>query len=141
GGCCFLTDEQYSRKLVDLWQARGERTYELDDILLLKVGRHVRPAPHYKLIIGREDGENQFLEGYRKQFITLRTADCPGPLVLVDGTPNEDDLVVAARIAARYSKGRDRERVQLAVADHGGPERLLEVKPFMPHEVPEAWYL
>ena len=25
GGCCFLTDKNYSAKLVDLWQAQGER--------------------------------------------------------------------------------------------------------------------
>ncbi|MFP5383438.1 MAG: tRNA (5-methylaminomethyl-2-thiouridylate)-methyltransferase, partial [Gammaproteobacteria bacterium] len=71
GGCCFLTDETYARKLADLWQARGAREYEMDDILLLKVGRHLRPAPHYKLIVAREDGENNFLMGYRKQFTHL----------------------------------------------------------------------
>ena len=32
GGCCFLTDAQYSTKLADLWRARGKRDYELDDI-------------------------------------------------------------------------------------------------------------
>ena len=45
GGCCFLTDERYSRKLQDLWTARSERSYELDDIVLLKIGRHIRPKP------------------------------------------------------------------------------------------------
>jgi len=65
GGCCFLTDQNYSQKLADLWQARGERRYELDDIMLLKVGRHIRPAPHFKLIVSREEGETNFLEGYR----------------------------------------------------------------------------
>ena len=54
GGCCFLTDEKYSVKLADLWKSRGEKTYEIDDIMLLKVGRHVRPDPHYKIIIARE---------------------------------------------------------------------------------------
>jgi len=49
GGCCFLTDKSYSTKLVDLWQARDKKEYELDDIMLLKVGRHIRPAPHHKL--------------------------------------------------------------------------------------------
>ena len=68
GGCCFLTDERYSAKLADLWESRGERDYELDDIMLLKVGRHIRPAPHFKLIVGREEGENRYLEGYRKRF-------------------------------------------------------------------------
>ena len=60
GGCCFLTDETYSNKLRDLWQARNSRDYQLDDIVLLKIGRHIRPKPHFKLIIGREEGENRF---------------------------------------------------------------------------------
>ena len=84
GGCCFLTDESYSNKLADLWKARNERRYELDDIMLLKVGRHLRPQPHYKLIISREEGENRFLEGYRYQFTSITTVSCPGPLALVD---------------------------------------------------------
>ena len=47
GGCCFLTDEQYSIKLADLWQARGEKQYEMDDIMLIKVWSHIRPEPHF----------------------------------------------------------------------------------------------
>ncbi|RZV46494.1 MAG: tRNA (5-methylaminomethyl-2-thiouridylate)-methyltransferase, partial [Sphingomonadaceae bacterium] len=43
GGCCFLTDQSYSVKLQDLWDNRGSKRYELDDIMLLKVGRHIRP--------------------------------------------------------------------------------------------------
>jgi tRNA U34 2-thiouridine synthase MnmA/TrmU len=34
GGCCFLTDKAYSEKLRDLWQHRGTKKYELDDIML-----------------------------------------------------------------------------------------------------------
>jgi tRNA U34 2-thiouridine synthase MnmA/TrmU len=141
GGCCFLTDEQYSRKLVDLWQARGHRDYELDDILLLKVGRHLRPAPHYKLIVGREEGENQFLEGYRKQFVHLRMVDVPGPLVLLDGTADEGDLELAARITARYSKARQSERVSVAIVRPGGAEQVIQVEPMPPYEILEAWHL
>ena len=63
GGCCFLTDKQYSVKLSDLWSTRGKREYDLDDIMLLKVGRHLRPRPNFKIIVGREEGENRFLEG------------------------------------------------------------------------------
>ena len=43
GGCCFLTNQRYAVKLRDLWESRGAREYELDDIMLLKVGRHLRP--------------------------------------------------------------------------------------------------
>ena len=107
GGCCFLTDAQYSGKLADLWKSRGQRDYSLDDIMLLKVGRHLRPATHFKLIVGREDGENNFLEGYRKQFVHLRIASHAGPLTLIDGAPTAVDIELAAQIAARYSQGRD----------------------------------
>ena len=57
GGCCFLTDKQYSDKLVDLWRGRGSRAYDFDDIMLLKIGRHLRPKENFQLIISREEGE------------------------------------------------------------------------------------
>ena len=92
GGCCFLTDAQYSNKLVDLWEARGSREYELDDVMLLKVGRHLRPAPNFKLIIGRELGENRYLEGYRNTYPAMYATSHNGPLCLIDGEPGSEDL-------------------------------------------------
>ena len=139
GGCCFLTDESYSRKLVDLWQAQHSRDYELDDIMLLKVGRHIRPAPNYKLIVSREEGENRFLEGYRKQFIHLYSTSHTGPLVLLDGEPSEADLELAARITARYGKGRTAEEVVVSIHFPDGSERELSVAPISPTEIKEAW--
>lgn len=141
GGCCFLTDESYSKKLIDLWDARHSRDYELDDIMLLKVGRHLRPRPHFKLIIGREDGENRFMDGYRKQFANLRTVDCPGPLVLIDGELREGDAELAARIAARFSKNKDQALVTLALDLPDGTQRILPVKPLPVAELKDEWYV
>lgn len=141
GGCCFLTDAQYSVKLADLWQARGEKQYEMDDIMLLKVGRHLRPAPHYKLIISREEGEGNFLRGYRHQYDHLTTVSHPGPLALIDGQVNEQELELAARLVARYSQGRGAEQVTLAFTPRQGETRELRVKPLPPHEIPKAWVL
>ncbi len=141
GGCCFLTDAQYSVKLADLWASRGERRYELDDIMLLKVGRHLRPRPHFKLIIGREEGENRFLEGYRKQFTHLRPVSHKGPLALLDGRADEADLELAARLVGRFSQGRDAERIRVEVTPTEGEPRVLEVAPLRPHEVAREWYL
>lgn len=141
GGCCFLTDESYSRKLVDLWQARGDRQYELDDIMLLKVGRHIRPRPHFKLIVGREDGENQFLEGYRKQFAHLRGVSHRGPLVLLDGKLDENDLHLAAQIAARFGQGRAADTVTLEVTDQTGQSHQMTVTPLPAEMLPQEWYI
>ncbi len=141
GGCCFLTDEAYSRKLVDLWQGRGSREYEMDDIMLLKVGRHIRPAKNFKLIVSREEGENNFLSGYKKQFIHLYATSHPGPLVMLDGEPSEADLELAARITARYGKGRGAEKVTVEIHFPDGESRSLEVTPMPPHEMKEKWMI
>jgi tRNA U34 2-thiouridine synthase MnmA/TrmU len=141
GGCCFLTDAAYSHKLSDLWSARGERRYDIDDIMLLKVGRHIRPRPHFKLIMGREEGENRFLEGYRKQFTHLYTTSHPGPLVLLDGSIDDDDLQLAARLAARYSQGKHADVVLVEVHEKDGAVRQLQVAPLPGNDIPLEWML
>jgi tRNA-specific 2-thiouridylase len=141
GGCCFLTDKNYSARLVDLWQAQGHKEYELDDVMLLKVGRHIRPQPNFKLIVAREEGEGRFLQGYKNEFISMSCLSHPGPLALVDGLPSAEDLYLAARITARFGQGRDAEHVDINVMNKDGSERTIQVKPLKKEEMPEEWYV
>lgn len=142
GGCCFLTDKAYSNKLVDMWQHHASRDYELDDIMLLKVGRHLRPRQNFKMIIGREEGENKFMEGYRKQFISMRSTTYSGPLALIDGENLQpDDLQLAARIVARYGQGRDADEVGVEISYPNGEVETLLVQPIAGKDVPEAWHV
>ena len=141
GGCCFLTDVSYAARLSDLWQARGERDYELDDIMLLKVGRHIRPSSNFKLIVGREEGENNFLEGYRNRFLHLRTTNFPGPLGLVDGKLEHHELELAARILARYSQGREASHVNVGAHHPNGVVDMLSVPPLPAEELPQHWHV
>ncbi len=141
GGCCFLTDEHYAQKLSDLWRTRGTREYELDDIMLLKVGRHIRPAPNFKLIVGREDGENNYLQGYKHQFTTLRSISHNGPLCLIDGTPSDADVELGARVVARYGQGRNADQVIVVAEQPNGVAQELAVAPLPPTEIPAAWHV
>ena len=141
GGCCFLTDKNYSDKLVDLWQARNKKDYELDDIMLLKVGRHLRPEPHYKLIVSREDGENKFLQGYKKHFGFIEIKSHNGPLTLVDGELSEDDFKLAARIAARFSQGREADSVTVKTTTKDGVEKQFDITPMPASEIKQEWYI
>jgi tRNA U34 2-thiouridine synthase MnmA/TrmU len=141
GGCCFLTDPNYSHKLADLWQARGTKQYELDDIMLLKVGRHLRPRPHFKLIVAREDGENNFLTGYRRQYAHLEPLSHGGPLVLVDGVLHADDLELVARILGRYSQGREAPTVTVRYTPLDGPAQDITAPPLPVAELPAEWHL
>jgi len=141
GGCCFLTDPQYSARLQDLWSSRGERLYDLDDIMLLKVGRHIRPGPNFKVIIAREEGEGRFLSGFRKRFVCIRTLSHRGPEALIDGRVDNEDIELAARLVARYGQGRDCRSVRIGVEDLAGSARELVVRPFTPREIPREWML
>ena len=141
GGCCFLTDKNYSEKLVDLWDSRGNREYEFDDIMLLKVGRHIRPKPEFKLIVARDGGEGQFLSGYRKQYMSLEATSHNGPLVLVDGVLTEADMPLAAAIVARYGQGRDAEKVEVEVMTITGEKQQFSVQPMRVDGMPEGWLI
>lgn len=141
GGCCFLTDQAYSHKLADLWQSRGTRDYEMDDIMLLKVGRHLRPKKHFKIIISREEGETRFLEGYRKQFVNLFPISHTGPLALVDGEVDQQDLNLAAQLVARYSQGRNAAHVEVQVNLTDGSHQKLQVAPIAAENIPQEWYI
>lgn len=141
GGCCFLTDANYTHKLKDLWAHRPCRDYELDDIMLLKIGRHLRPRPHFKMIVSREEGETNFLEGYKNQFIWIKTASHAGPLTILDGDNiTDEDIALAAQISAKYSKGKAEPTVICKVARPGEDFREISVAP-LTGEIPSNWAL
>jgi tRNA U34 2-thiouridine synthase MnmA/TrmU len=141
GGCCFLTNPEYAAKLKDLWRARGTREYELDDIMLLKVGRHIRPAKHFKVIVGREEGENNYLEGYKNTFVSLTPLSHGGPSLVIDGQAGEQEVALAARILGRYSQGRDADIVTIAVRQPDGTTQQIDAQPLARDEIPQHWHV
>lgn len=141
GGCCFLTDKSYSDKLVDLWQARNSREYELDDIMLLKVGRHIRPSDAFKLIIARDAGESKFLEGYRKQYTSIHALSHSGPMALVDGELKQEQYPLAAAIVARFGQGRSADEVEIDIATPDQQRQQIKTAPLSAEEVLQEWYV
>jgi len=125
----------------DMWQARGEKSYDLDDIMLLKVGRHLRPVAHFKMIIARDEGETNYLLGYRNRFHHLVMTSHGGPLTLLEGQLSDDDLSLAAKIAARFGQGRDAAEVSFLAVTLDGLEKRLSVAPLKPNQISDTWYL
>jgi hypothetical protein len=127
--------------LVDLWEGRGSREYEMDDIMLLKVGRHIRPKPTFKLIIARDAGESKFLEGYRKQYPSVHAVSHNGPLALIDGKFTEEDSDLVAAIVARYGQGRDAEEVEVKISPLAADSYSVKVPPAPVEEVLVEWHV
>ncbi|HSM93694.1 MAG TPA: thiamine biosynthesis protein, partial [Anaeromyxobacteraceae bacterium] len=132
GGCCFLTDESFSKKFFDLLSAReaaGEgRHVTQEEILLLTVGRHFRLSPRAKLIVGRNEVENALLEHHVDGRARLEAAGVMGPLGLVEGAPSPEERRLAASILARYGKAKDEPRAAVEWREGDRTERL-EVEP------------
>ena len=124
---------------MDMWEARGSREYQLDDLMMLKVGRHIRPNKRFKLIVAREEGEVKFMEGYRNQYSNMYPTSCNGPLALIDGSPNQEDLNIAARILARYSQGRDEDAVDIELRLESGVMQQFNIKPYASSEILQDW--
>lgn len=142
GGCCFLTDKSYSSKLADLWRVQGEKRYEIDDILMLKVGRHIRPNDNFKLIICRDNSENNFAKGYRNKYTHLYCSSHDGPLALVDGNlALHSDKALAASIVARFGKGNQADQVTVIIVTPAGVTESIRVKPYPAADIPRDWYV
>lgn len=140
-GGCLLTVPQYAKRLQDLWDHKGNRNYSLTEINLLKVGRHIRPNNQFKLIVGREEAENNYLLTHASAMVSLHAIDFPGPIGLIDGIINQENLILAASIIARFGKGRDVPQVAIQINPPAGDAYTLNVTPLTAEQVLESWYV
>ncbi|MFB6291192.1 MAG: hypothetical protein ABEJ25_05650 [Candidatus Bipolaricaulia bacterium] len=127
-GGCLLTEEEFGYRLRELFDLKGREEATLEEVKLLKHGRHFRLSKDVKAIIGRNEEENQRLSEFDSGFWTLRVGKFPGPLTLVTPSATDEELVTAARLTGRYSQGRDEGELEV-VAKKDGESKLYRVKP------------
>ena len=105
-GGCLLTDPGFAKRMKDLMLHKPD--FSLNDVHLLKVGRHFRLSDGVKLVVGRNEEENQKIETFAHGGdILFRVSGLPGPLSLLRGKVNEGDIEKAAAVTAHYSKAKD----------------------------------
>lgn len=131
GGCCYLTDPQYARKLKDFFDHRGKEALTHEDVILLKVGRHFRVSPRVKVIVGRNERENHFLCVYEKGRHFFQVPDYPAACVLaeIQGAAADEEIETAAALAARYSDAPAGARVGVEHRFNGEVRRMEVAKP------------
>jgi tRNA-specific 2-thiouridylase len=110
GGGCLLTDPGFCRRLADLM--RYKEKIEVRDIELLKIGRHFRLDDKTKLIVGRDEEENNTIETMvRAPDYFLYVPDTGSPNALFIG--KKKNLERAAAITARYSDKKNDDTVEV----------------------------
>jgi len=136
-GGCLLTDPGFAKRMRDLICYFPD--FSLNDVHLLKMGRHFRLSPGLKLVVGRNEEENQKIQTFSEEGdILLRLFRFPGPLSLLRGEAGEEEIEKAAAITARYSKAKDLKKVEVVCrkAKEDG-DRSLSVSPLSEKEIEE----
>jgi tRNA U34 2-thiouridine synthase MnmA/TrmU len=111
-GGCLLTDPGFAKRMKDLMVYNPQ--FSLNDVHLLKMGRHFRFSNGVKLVVGRNEEENQKIQTFAQgEDILLKVSSFPGPLSLLRGKLNEGDIEKAAAITVHYGKGKDLGKIEV----------------------------
>ncbi len=122
-GGCLLTDPGYATRLKELLAHTDKPSRQ--DLELLKWGRHFRLPGGAKVIVGRTHKENEAISSLLAPGdLVVKVQGYPGPLVLVPGGANLDNLEEAAVLAASYSDAPEGQEV--AVSGQQGEETRLD---------------
>jgi len=120
-GGCLLTDSGFAKRSKDLME-RNEFTIE--NIHLLKVGRHFRLNSDAKLMVGRNESENErLLSLAREGDLILDAKDAPGPIGILRGKMGDNGVLKkSAGIVVRYSDNGG-EEMQISYWKHPDGEK------------------
>lgn len=103
-GGCLLTCKEYADKLRDLF--KHKKRYSLNDIFLLKVGRHFRLGKN-KIIVGRNESENKILLSKKlKSDYYFEVPNVGSPITILQGAKTKKAVQTAAALTAFYSDSK-----------------------------------
>ncbi len=129
-GGCLLTDPGFCRRLKDL-MARP-KGLNLDNIALLKIGRHYNIKEDLKLIVGRDEQENGKLAAFYNpdKEALLIPQNIPGPTGLVQGEEGkiEEKIIFLAGITASYCKNPSAVDIEVE-CNFKNKKSILHIRP------------
>jgi len=117
-GGCLLTEPDFSRKLRDLFTHQAAVTFS--DLNLLRVGRHFRFSPRTRIIVGRNQPDNEKLLGnIRPGDLVCEVKGVGSPITLVRGEISAEARTMACAMTARYSDRKNDPEVVVAWTQNG----------------------
>lgn len=115
-GGCRLTDRNYAKRLKEAFRHKED---SLSDVVLLRYGRHFRLPSGAKVIVGRDESENNVLSSAAAQcnILLLETKDYVGPVVLLSKYRDAEDIRMAANLCLTYSDYKGEENAKVEIGD------------------------
>ncbi len=122
-GGCLLTDPQFSRRIRDLMEYLDDPggVPTMNDVELLKLGRHFRLSNAAKLIVGRNQSENYMMKSLALiDDIVIEAEEFSGPTCILRSKNYEHCLVEkSSQIGLRYSDSPRGRKANVKVTYHG----------------------
>lgn len=133
-GGCLLTDPAFSKRVRDLYDHSKDTPPDMNDVELLKIGRHFRLSDNTKLIVGRNKMENEILESLKlEDDIIIEVSNHVGPTCLLrTKKQSQKEIEIAASTALRYSDSPKDELSNVRVRmgpKNDDEEKELKVNP------------
>jgi len=123
GGGCLLTEPHFGIKAKDLFSHTKNPT--INDIDLLKIGRHFRLDEETKFIVGRNKDENEMIKAIALPGdILLEAKDFVGPVSILRGSNAKQHLKFASSITLRYSDAPNNEQAIVSIKDNDLVEEI-----------------
>jgi len=123
GGGCLLTEPHFGIKAKDLFSHTKNPT--INDIDLLKIGRHFRLDEETKFIVGRNKDENEMIKAIALPGdILLEAKDFVGPVSILRGSNAKQHLKFASSITLRYSDAPNNEQAIISIRDNDLVEEI-----------------
>jgi tRNA U34 2-thiouridine synthase MnmA/TrmU len=123
-GGCLLTDPGFSQRMRELLRHEG---LTLENIELLKIGRHFRLSDRTKLVVGRNEKENAALLGLRQErdCVFMPPEDMAGPTGLGRGVFSAELLKLSCAILARYCDLNGAGEAKIICRNGSGKESII----------------
>ena len=123
GGGCLLTEPQFGIKAKDLFEHTKNPT--INDIDLLKIGRHFRLDEETKFVVGRNKDENEMIKAIAlPDDILLEAKDFVGPVSILRGTDLKKHLKFAASVTLRYSDAPNDKTAIVSIKNNDSNEEI-----------------
>lgn len=124
-GGCLLTDKNFSRRLRDLLKDKSD--VSIDELELLRIGRHIRIRSGLKIVVGRDEKENLRMDSNPSVAVKFEPDDFPGPMVVADGIPSPEEERLIGGVLLRYTKPVHRSNRILIGSGSGGTRYLTDL--------------
>jgi len=137
-GGCILTEPGFSDRARALLAHREKMEITVEELKLLRHGRHFWPKDHLHVVVGRDKDDNAAIEAFKEGRWVFWASDTrKSPIVLAKEIIDESDIQICAGITARYIGGEKSDTFSIHYRS-GGREGDITVPP-LPDSLLEDW--